>query len=486
MTQLSRPKSLDMDMDYLYAVPISSEPVKFLDNATNSQNLTIMKEIASAQQRYLGKYENGGREDLHNMVNIALLNMYSMIENTNLKNTIIAEHNATFKESSEELKQHCESKLSFENPGKKRIDGSMEYDVKTSQSEDIVTKNFKNVENLPYDEKIQQLAYWSNRLAHACTDDIKTFYDRFYFEPTLDKAEKLKSQKEFKRNIENAYADFLEKEEYHFSPGKLLKDLYDKDHPLDLNSSKDPRLMKCKALMAAHGIPALNRTMIKDFIYCTKVQAMCEHLYDIKDNSIEHLIRHETDKEIPDEEKTLKLYRVRDNDTKSRKGSTSRIVVVNREKSNKLLKFNDRVFFTDRYIVTLANKLKKPFRIVRDTLHEKYKNKLLDRDTSLALEQECRTSIFHANDIALDEISERYGCEIDDICPPMIESMAFFGGGIYDTNPSPEKQGFFKSFLQNIEKKVEENKLVSRQKGGYLKFCNKMKIDIENEVKGQR
>lgn len=441
-----------------------AKTVRIANNLLNSKNENIILDMLILQQKLLKDYNGEGRSKLDKVNSYILDNFYRIVENTNCKDNLITSHNGNYRYS-KELFDLCSSPSFIINTGDS---------LKNDKSKDVVTEDFRKCKDACEDEKMQKVAFWANRIAHGCTDEIATFTEQYMgVSNTEDEAEKKK--KIFLKRVYKANEYFTNQPEYRFNQSRLS--LLIKKDDFDFESCIDPDFLKAKDLMREAKIPCRDKIAVKNFIYCNKLQNMTNNFYAFKDNAVENLILHLNDPQIDEEDKHIEAFRIKDRNMKGRNGeSLSRIVLANKSMYDQYLKYNDSVNFTDKHIDSFSdngyvNDSHK--RKIRGELKSIFSDRNIDTNCMNALMEKCSVSVFHVPDKALDKFTLTQNIQINDTYPPIVECMAYNGGNIYDITPSQKKEKGLEEYLRDQqlrnltnEKRYNENfeKMYSEKK----------------------
>lgn len=412
--------------------------VRLANNLLNAKNEKIILDMLLEQQKHVKNYNGGGREALDKVNSGLLANFYHILANTKTKSNLIENHNGNFKHS-KELYDICASDNMILNAGE---------GLKDDKSKDVITEDFKKCLHACEDEKMQKVAFWANRIAHGCTDEIGTFTEQ-YLGSSATEEEANKKRKSFLTRVAEANKNFDEKTQYKFNQSRLSI-LLGKDG-FDFDTCTDPDFVKAKDLMKIARIPCRDASAMKNFIYCNKLQTMTNNFYAFKDNAVENLMLHLNDPQIDEDDKHIEGFRIIDKDMKGRKGEDlSRVVLVNKSMYDIYLKNNDSVNFTDKHIdsYTTSGYLHSTKKYsARNQLKQTFSDRYIDSNTMNALMEKCSVSVFHIPDKCLKSesvvLSETY--------PPIIESMAYNGGNIYDITPSAKKEKGLEKYLKEQE-----------------------------------
>ncbi|MBQ8379346.1 MAG: hypothetical protein IJX34_00850 [Clostridia bacterium] len=464
-------------------IPIKQPVAKYTriaNNLLNKDNAKIIMDMLLTYQKHVKDYNGEGREAAYKDCTEILDNFYRIIENTNCKENLIISHNNNYMYS-KELSKLCSSEESIKNTGDS---------LKEDKSKDIVTSDFKKCLYACEDEKMQKVAFWANRLAHGCSDEIGTFAEEFLGASSYEEEAEQK-RKLFLKRIFEANEKFREKAEFKFNRSRLA--ILIKKADFDFDRCTDPDFIKAKALMKESKVPCRDKEAIRDFIYCNKLQDMTNNFYAFKDNAIENLILYLNDPEIDEEDKHIVAFRIKDKKMKDKKGnSLSRIVLANKGMYERYLEFNDSVQFTDSHIdgysdnkrMSISDKIK-----ARKEIEKSFGDRNIDSNMIIALMEKCSISVFHGTDKRLDKSIMKYGItSLNENYSPVIECIAHNGGNIYDITPSPKKEDGLENYTVSQEEINKLNK--EKWQENFESFCSQKKIErkaktivqeIENE-----
>lgn len=441
---------------------------RIANNLLSITNQKIMLKLLTLQEKYLQNYNLDGREKLYDLNTEILDNFYRMIENTNCKNNLIKNHNNNFKYS-RDLSKLCGSVPAIDNAGES---------LKSDRSKDVVSSDFRKCINALEDEKMQKVAFWANKIAHAGKDEIATFTEQFLGETRGEKElERKKSM--FTARIAKANTAFNSEPTYQFNQNALFRLVDGED--FDFATNTNPDFLKAKALMKAKNIPCRNKLDIKSFIYCNKIQNMNNNFFAFKDNAVNNLILHLNDPQIDEDDKNIMAFRIKDNKmTNMKDENLSRIVLANKTMYDIYLKYNDSVNFTDKHIENYLpdkNNDKDKKREIKEIFKEKFDTRCISPNIMNGLMEKCSVSSFHVVDKTLDKFLDKTGAVIEDSCPPIVECMAFNGGNIYDIAPSIEKEDGLSEFLESQEKLNSYNE--KKYEGNYERMYSERKIETK-------
>ena len=201
---------------------------RIANNLLSITNQKIMLKLLTLQEKYLQNYNLDGREKLYDLNTEILDNFYRMIENTNCKNNLIKNHNNNFKYS-RDLSKLCGSVPAIDNAGES---------LKSDRSKDVVSSDFRKCINALEDEKMQKVAFWANKIAHAGKDEIATFTEQFLGETRGEKElERKKSM--FTARIAKANTAFNSEPTYQFNQNALFRLVDGEDFDFATNTNPD-------------------------------------------------------------------------------------------------------------------------------------------------------------------------------------------------------------------------------------------------------
>ena len=435
-----------------------NKPIKLVSNVVSRNNEDIIVDMILEYQSLIG---NPKQEAFYDDI---LDNLYRLIENTNCKYNLIYNHNKNFKRS-RKLMALCGSKPATENNGNT---------IDDSDSPDIVTKCFKSYSNVSTEEKMQAIAFWSNRIAHGCSVEIENFAE-YFLESSKDDYEAKCKRKEFAEEIYNIHKKFDTEPKYRFSQPKVLNMMQSQD--FDFNTCNDQNFLTVKNLMNDFNIKCDNKEDVRNFIYCNKLQDMTDNFYALKDNAVVDVVKYLSG---PGRENSnIIALRVSDNNMVNKdKESLSRIILVNREIYEEYFKFNDSLSFSYAFIdnsldknkIGTKEKLEACRNMLRGKLVSENRDRMISDNILNALMQLGAVSVFHIPDKEL----EKYGIDLPEVNSPLIECMANYGAGIFDIAASPVTKKGLKNFLAEQRERCMINKQMYDD--DYERFCYEKSI----------
>lgn len=397
--------------------------------------------------------------------------MYRIFVNTSFMSQTVEKYNKNY-EKMPNIQRHCSSSEVILNTGEvKKVvkDGNekktLVINLNTSKSNDIITRDFRDLREdyIGIDEKMQKTAFWANQLAHAASDEVKTFAEQF-MGVKKTKEESQKSADLFARNVQGAYSKYMEKPEYKFRQN-YLSQLIEEDG-FDFKTSTDPDFLKAKKLMNDANLKCKDVTFLRNFLHCMEMQECTEQCFQIKNQAIKSLILYLNDPEIDEEEKLLKIYAVKDNKTKDRKkNTTTRLLIVNKSMDRALLQFNDCRFFNKKALENIALSLGEDKNDIISIMESIKTDEIIDDEQKEITEEEataiselCAVTATHFSDIELNNIREKYGITLEEYVSPLQYFLAFYGGGVSEVNPGANKVSSLTGFVKKFEQLCNKNK----------------------------
>ena len=479
-------EKFDIDIDKPYNVD-------FMENLTDDEKMNKIKQLMVRQHLIVNFYNIVENDEIDKINTKLLSNMYALIENTNFKDKLIEEYNSQFKKAPQ-LYDTLHSKEAKNNIGV-TVNDNTTINIRTAVSDDIVTEDFRQIlggfgDQLSYDEKMQKLAFWSNKIAHECVTEIKELSDYF-----LDDLSNIKSEwsngrekspgVKFKNIIENMAYDRISKIEYGFDLKKILE-LVNSDQ-FSINNCKDEDFLKFKKLSEKYGLNLKDKEGINRLIHCCQMQDMCDTFFYIKDNAIENLIKYLDDPNIPESEKNVVMFKVNDLETKSNISkyshdtgmyhSTSRIVIMNKEMYKEYCEFCSKGFITKKLIENYSISKGISLKDAKRELKEMFDGNEISENQKISLLAICGATVLHGNNIGIERIEKKHNIKIQDDCSPLMTSIAFSGTPV--TPLICEK---------NIEKNVSqirEDNIYNKRKynGDKKEFVNDVKQPVFSSYK---
>ena len=427
--------------------------VRIANNLINSKNEKIIRNVLTMYQKAVENYNTISHEEISKDLDVCLNMLYKLIENTNCKDRVIKNHNVNYKGSSF-LAEVCSSTAPIINKGNS---------IEDSNSNDIVTSDFrKSLKSTTFiDEKIQKVAFWSNKIAHAATDEIKTFTEQ-YMGPTNSDYEYERASRIFNNRIVKANNKFDDNPEFRFNQSHLLRLIETEE--FDINNCTDPDFIKAKDLMREVKLQCKDKSSLRNFIYCNKLQTMNKNFFAFKDNAIDNFQKYMLDERITDDEKNIIAFRVRDNNMKTKDGEgLSRIVLANKTMYEVYLKYNDCINLTKQHIrsyLPQEQDTQQNINKFKSYVKKRFNNRYVDDITMNALMDKCSVSVFHVPDKVLDRYEDRSKLAFNEDFSPIVECMSYNGGHVYDIMPSEEKEKKLEDYLSGQEYINENNKKV--------------------------
>ncbi len=475
------------DIDNLDIKIRNSRSNRFVDNLANDSRIDRIKKLLVKQEISVKLYDMVSTEERDKITYKLLKDIYSLLENTDFKSKLVDEYNNQLKKSPQ-LYNILKSVLPNNNNG--MVEGrNRVIDIESATSKDIFTEDFKQIlldTTLSYDEKMQKLAFWSNKVAHECVIEIKEMSD--YFLDDIENNEVLKTINatrktpgaKFKFLIERAIYDKNIRAEYRFNADELVKLIDSKD--FDMSKCKDENFVKFKKLMDNLQLNCKNPNDVKRIVHCMQMQEMCDMFFDIKDNAIENLAKYLNDPNVPEEQKNVVMFKVNDSETLSsstnyshEKGllhSTSRIVIMNKDMYEDYCKFCSKGFITNKLAESYALSKNITPKEARARLKNIYRGRELSETERIAILSACSATVLHANNIGLKRLEKKNNIKIPDLCSPLITSIAFSGTPISPLRPIKN----LASYLTGIKKNNDINK--SRFSGNLKKFVSSISRPI--------
>lgn len=438
---------------------------EFYENLEKKTNTSYTKEIDEIMATIGGKhfYDN------------ILDGMYRIFVNTSFMNQIVDKYNKNY-ENMSNISRFCTSDPVELNKGKNKVfvkDGVEKkvnvISLNTSTSKDIVTTDFKNIREdfIGLDEKMQKTAFWANQLAHAASDEVKTFTEQFMGAQS-SKEESERAADNFSKKIQNAYFKYMDKPEYKFRLNYLSQLVDEKD--FDFKKSTDPDFLKAKQLMNDANVKCKDVSFVRNFLHCIEMQQCTEQAFEIKNQAIKSLVLFLNDPQIDDEEKILKMYRVKDNKTKDRKrNNTSRLLILNKTMDRTLLQFNDNRFYSKKAYDNIALELKEKKGDVYTAIESIKTDELIadehneiNEEKATALSELCGVTSFHVSDVELDSLCEKNDIKLEEKVSPIQYCLAFYGGGVSEVYPNANKTSSLTHFVDDQVKRCDKNKKLAK------------------------
>ena len=434
-------------------------------NLSDKKNVEIIRDMVIEQQECLVNYDEMNVEEIKQRYKDILHNLFNLLENTEFKNKSIYGHNNVVEKASDKLKECFRSKSSKLNFGDS---------LESSSSKDLVTQEFKRlVSNANLDEMIVGSSYWANRMAHSGIEEIQAFVKRFYTEEEYRQNAQELSMK-FRTKIHNANKLMIcDRQKYGFNRARAIQLM--REENFDFENCKDRHIVNAKKVMKECDIPCRNVNDIRNFIYCNNMQDTVNNLFSIKDDGVIILERYLHDRSIPQEKKSLKAIRIRDNSQRTSENSkVSRVVVCKKEDYDKYLKFGDKTIASKKIIEELTadcgddQKKEK----LKEKMEKLLKSNTLTDDERIALSR-CNYRVFHVTDKSIDNLERKYGIKMLDSGSQIIESLARTGGNL-NVNLDEETR----KTTDNVLLPVEENCTKNREKynNNIVMFCKENKI----------
>ena len=442
-------------------VPIvvpEDKSIKLVSNVVSKDNEDIILDMILEYQSLIG---NPKQEVFYDDI---LDNLYRLIENTNCKYNLKYNHNKNFKRS-RKLMALCGSKQTTINNGET---------IDDTDSPDIVTKCFKSYSSVSTEEKMQAIAFWSNRIAHGCSVEIENFAE-YFLGPSKDEYESRCKKKEFAEEIYNIHKKFDTESKYRFSQPRVLHMMQSPD--FDFNTCNDPNFITVKKLMNDFKVKCNNKEDVRNFIYCNKLQDMTDNFYALKDNAVVDVAKYLNGPEK--ENGNIVALRVSDNNMVNKdKESLSRIILVNKEIYEEYFKFNDSLSFSYAFIdnsldknkIGTKEKLEACRNMLRGKLVSENRDRMISDNILNALMQLGAVSVFHIPDKEL----EKYDIDLPEVNSPLVECMANYGAGIFDIAASSVTKKGLKNFLAEQRERCMINEHI--YDGDYERFCMEKSI----------
>ena len=433
-------------------IPISFKNLKtsarLFVSILNGKNFKYFKKLALELDKYVNEVPVDSQKRTTKLYDKLLDSMFRLTENTNFKSAIIKWHNNYFRGCSGEIRDYCSS-------NEYRIHNIQSLDDLDENNKflDIVTKDF--IQTCKYgsdDEKMQKTAYWANRIAHGCENEINTFADEFLgkYYNQYQVAEK---HKEFLKKIRKANKKFTD-EQWRFDEADLQNEIMKED--FDINISTNPNVLKALALAKEVKLNINSPEMLRDFVYCNKLESAAKNFHAIKDTSTVDLINYLKNPNIDEEDKNLVVIKVPDKKMKNQEGEAlTRVVVINKEIYEEYFKNNTSLFFSNTFLSQFVDDKSKnkesEINKLREKLTKQYNDRMIDEESMKILMEIGAVSVYH---IPNSELIKN-NIELDEPCSPLVECAANYASPIADISPSIEKDDVLRKRLD--EKGVKEN-----------------------------
>ena len=464
--------------------------------------------ISSAIDNYNVKRD---KEELLNIMKDYSKYLFCLIENTDLKDTIISEYNDHLKNlnkyTDKDMKveidkasfirnkisspyKHIKYKLNKDENNKLSIDYRTKQMLEQSDSNDIFTLKYKK---LLLNEKKNPEAFFisagidSNILAHRMETEIDSIRKR------MDFTNRKRGKGDFLDILKKAKNEYLTNTDYSYNYDDLKKylDELDKENKelnpaLNIDTQKAERLIR-KVLPNQE----INKEFMSDFAKCLKLRDNYDVFFDLKENSSKALMLYQRDiiqeynekGKDPYEEGKLKynVFLVNDERRLTNGNASYRIAICKNDTYKKYSEYNDFLTPGKAYKENLSILTRNYDEYkIKDTINDISKKSKRDfvKDVYVdAFMSEGEVSVMHIDADETNSFIVRNSIKHVNVSNnPFLKQVAFKYIPYNSLNNTKKEQEFNEQILSSMQENSEKNRKKYNNK--YLNFENKNDLDI--------